>query len=447
MIKFYKYFYSAAGCCLLLIAGCATSPEISLRVRQDEIARTFDYKAEHEAIPAIIDKPADFDEYFAYAMRHNNQLRFAFAKWQAALERVPQARSLDDPTLTFEYFVDQMDTRYRIGVSQMIPGFGKLGLREKRAVAEAESAWHNFEAIRFDLYEMLSKAFHEYHYLARVTDVTNENQQLLKQVEQVIDARYRSGAVPFSALINVQIEQQRLTDRLADMHQRRHAQSAALAALLDLSLEEPLPWPDFSPTGSIMLDELVLVSILADLNPELKAAEAMVEAARYGETLAGYASRPDFMLGAGWMVMPGMDGRGDESDIGLMAGITLPLWRGRIRAGRREASALTRAAEEELATLYNRLRSELSMALYKFEDAERRIALYRDTLIPQAQQAFEVARQEYADGRSEFMTMINAQRTLLEFQLQYERAVVDREIALADVSCCVGDFDIKGDNK
>ncbi|HAS82364.1 MAG TPA: hypothetical protein DCS43_06760 [Verrucomicrobia bacterium] len=73
-------------------------------------------------------------------------------------------------------------------------------------------------------------------------------------------------------------------------------------------------------------------------------------------------------------------------------------------------------------------------------DAERRIGLLATSLVPKAEQALEVAREEFSAGKADFMTLIDAQRTLLEFRLMRERATADREIAMGDIGCCVGKY-------
>ncbi|MBU4211732.1 MAG: TolC family protein, partial [Verrucomicrobia bacterium] len=177
-------------------------------------------------------------------------------------------------------------------------------------------------------------------------------------------------------------------------------------------------------------------------NPELKAADSMIAAATRREVLAHRSFLPDFMLGASWMVMPGMNGKGDESDVGIMAGITVPVWWGKYRAEIREARALRRATVNNRDDRHNMLKAELSMAIFKFRDAERRTALFTTSLIPKAVQALGVAKQEFSAGKADFMTLIDAQRTLLEFRLMAERAAADREIALGEIVRSIGKYDV-----
>jgi cobalt-zinc-cadmium efflux system outer membrane protein len=433
------------GGCLLLI-GCASTPEKKLRSRYRETNISGYETTSEPAVHAPFNTESNFEAYMQYAFTNSPKLKAAFARWKAALERIPQARSLEDPELSFEYFIQQMDTRYQVSLTQKFPSFGKLGLREKSVTAEAEAAMHLFEAERVDLYDRVSKAFFEYYYLSRTTAVAAENLQLLADLETVVNSRYTSGLTPFSDLIKVQVEKESMANELAAMQDERSAQSSRLAGLLNLRQQHILPWPSVTLSESSILDEPVLASMLETLNPELKAADAMVSAGIYRQKLAHRSYLPDFILGASGMVMPGERSMNDETDVAFMAGISLPIWHGKYRAEIREAEAETRAAVSEKADLSNMLRAELSMAVFKTRDAERRMALFNTSLIPKAEQSLAVAKQEFSSGKADFMTLIDAQRTRLEFQRMAERAVVDRELALADIGCCIGKFDISSLN-
>lgn len=103
---------------------------------------------------------------------------------------------------------------------------------------------------------------------------------------------------------------------------------------------------------------------------------------------------------------------------------------------------MIRAASNERDEMQNNLKAELGMAIFKFRDAERRIGLFATSLVPKATQALEVAKQEFSTGKADFMTLIDAQRTHLEFRLMLERATADREIALGEIGCCIGRYDV-----
>ena len=83
--------------------------------------------------------------------------------------------------------------------------------------------------------------------------------------------------------------------------------------------------------------------------------------------------------------------------------------------------------------------ADLKLVLYNFHDAERKIDLYRDTLIPKADQALNVTQQAFETGKASFLDLIDAQRTLLEFRLAYERALTNRAQRLAEIEMITGE--------
>lgn len=94
---------------------------------------------------------ATFDDYLRHAVRHNPGLEAAFYRWRAALERVPQVKTLPDPRVSFGIMIDQVggSAEYmgeRYSISQMFPWFGKLKLSGNVALEEAhgDDGWWRF---------------------------------------------------------------------------------------------------------------------------------------------------------------------------------------------------------------------------------------------------------------------------------------------------------------
>ena len=69
---------------------------------------------------------------------------------------------------------------------------------------------------------------------------------------------------------------------------------------------------------------------------------------------------------------------------------------------------------------------------------ERRDRLFRDTLVPKAEQGFQAAQRQYITGRGTFLQVIDAQRTLLDLRLSWARARADRGQAWARIEQTVG---------
>ena len=121
-----------------------------------------------------------------------------------------------------------------------------------------------------------------------------------------------------------------------------------------------------------------------------------------------------------------------------MVSFNVPLWYGKYRAGEKEARLRYLATLRQRSERENNLIADLKMVLYTFRDAERKINLYRDTLVPKAEQQQSVIQQAFAAGRTDFLDVIDAERTLLEFKLSFERALANRAQHLAKIEKLIG---------
>ena len=122
-----------------------------------------------------------------------------------------------------------------------------------------------------------------------------------------------------------------------------------------------------------------------------------------------------------------------------MFSINLPIWRKKYHSAVREAQTLEKSSAEALAARENNLIAELERALYNFRDSERKIELFKNTLIPKAKQSLNVSTQAFEAGKADFLNLVDAQRTLLEFELLYEQALSNRASHYAYIEMLIGD--------
>ncbi|MFW2390426.1 MAG: TolC family protein, partial [Polyangiales bacterium] len=82
--------------------------------------------------------------------------------------------------------------------------------------------------------------------------------------------------------------------------------------------------------------------------------------------------------------------------------------------------------------------ADLEAALSAVRGAQRRIDLYRDTLIPQAETTFQSVLGGYQSGRSTVASALLAQRDLLELQLELAKSRARHARAWAVLEAVVG---------
>ena len=388
----------------------------------------------------------DLDYYIRLALKSNAALKASYNLYQAEVEKAPQARSLPNPKVSYAYFIENVETRvgpqeHKVGVSQSFPWFGTLGLQGKAAEDSAKAAYYEFENGRLNVVYKVSQAYFEYYFLGQSIRIIKENVDLLKNIERVARSRYRTGIGTYADVIRSQVELEKLLDQLKTTEDLQEPLLARFNAVLNRSPNELIPWPTSIPNAIKSLDKDTLLASIVDSNPQLKALDRRIEQAKKQKSLAAKDGLPGFKVGfdyifTGDSVAP-MSDSGKDPMIAT-ATIDLPIWRGKYSAQRREAQSRLLAAQHSKQERLNQLFSELKATIFYYSDALRKIELYRDKLIPKANQSFQATKTSYEAGKSSFIDLIDAERMLLEFQLAYEQSLSRFNQEQAKIEMLVG---------
>lgn len=381
------------------------------------------------------------------AAESNNELKAAFHKWQSAVQRAVGADTLPDPRFNFGYYTTPLETRggpaqYKYGLSQTLPFFGKLGLKEQMALRDADALKLRFDDLKLTTYRKVKDAYYEYAYLGRAIDITRENMELLKYLEKIATARYTTGSARHADIIRPQVELGKLEDRLHSLEQLRFPLQARLNALLDRGMETRIPVPESIPVMSISESDEELMRELVQSSPKLHYWDTVVQREQAGRDLAERNYYPDFTFGletteVGDARNPGVIGDGENPVMASMS-FNIPLWLGAREAAVAERQENIQSAKLSRAGLERNLSSDLKLALYKYHDAGRKVRLYRDTLVPKAEQSLGVTMEAFMTGTGSSLDLISAEQTLLELQLAFYRSLTDQAQRLAEIETLVG---------
>jgi len=203
-----------------------------------------------------------------------------------------------------------------------------------------------------------------------------------------------------------------------------------------------LPWPKELPEADSSFSDEQAFKSLAENNPDLRRLGHLIEKEETGIELARKEYYPNITLGVDYVATgeannPMLPDSGKDP-VMAMVSINLPIWHGKYRAAEKEAYLKKSATEKQLQDADNNLKAQLELALFHLRDAERKIDLYGNALVPKATQSLNVTRQGFEAGETGFIAMIDAERLLLEFQLAHRRAQADRGKRLAEVEMLTG---------
>jgi len=417
-----------------LLAGCVgVQTEGEKRARQDQatVQRVYRPSGERPVLPRL-GTNAPLHDFLLFAMLNQPQVEAAYYDWAASVQRITVERSLPDPRLTFSADIADTVMSLMPGLMMDFPGPGKLRWTANVATAESEARYFVFENAILQTAFALKKSYYQLQFLNAKVSVNRDTLQLVEQIERLARTQNEVGKVTLQDVLRAQIEQERITTEISNLEDSRNPLLAQFKAALGMKAEDaapPVP-QKFESTPLDLTSDRLFATALAR-NPRLKAMEAEVRRADASIRLAYKARVPDFSVGVE------ADAKASPVFVTPQLGVTLPIWRDKIAAQIAEAQAGKRASEARLSAEQIALAVEFAEKSFMFREATRNLELLADRLLPKARQSLEVAQSGYVSGKVDFLNLLDAQRTLLGFQLSEVEARVQRELALAELSLLI----------
>ncbi|HYT62153.1 MAG TPA: TolC family protein [Haliangiales bacterium] len=418
----------------LALTGCKGIPARNERAaRQDlkTVGDTFRPQNQRPALPTL-QTNSSLSNFLHFAVLNQPQVEAAYFDWAASVERITVERSLPDPRLSFESDIADIVMTVMPGLMQDFPGPGKLKAAAVVASAEGKAKYFVFETSVLQTAFALKQAYYQLWFLNEKIRINRQTLELLADLEKIARAQNEVGKVTLQDVYRAQIEQDQLTTEIVNLEDSRHPLTAQFKGALGLTRDQSdPPQPARFETTPLDLNGEDLLKTAFARNPRLKAMEAEVRLAEASIALARKSRVPDFSLG----LMA--DAKTAPTIFRPLAGMTLPIWRDKIAAQIAAAQAGKRAAEARLTSEQITLTVDFAMKSYDYREITRNLALLQDKLVPKARQSLEIARAGYLAGQIDFFNLIDAERTLLNFQLEEVEARTRREIILADLSLSI----------
>ncbi len=424
------YVFAAS---VLVLAGCRGIPTSGEKqARHDLGAITGQYRPTN-SIPALPELTPDsgLSNFLAYALLNSPTVEAAFYDWSASVENITVTRSLPDPQLTFQSYIQDTLTSLMPGFMQQFPGPGKLKARARVAAAESESKYFAFESAMLQAAFNLKKAYYKLGLLDEQLHVNRETLGLLDNLERSVRAQNETGQAKLPDVLRVQSDRASVHTDLANLEDSRRSLLDNFKAALGLAPQQPDPPTPAHFEISVEnpdADELLRVAFAR--NPQLKTMEADVRAAEASIAVAYKERVPDFNAGLSAEVYR-------PPFYWPQVGMTLPLWRDKLAAEIAQAKANEMAAKSRLKAGQIDLAVSFAEKSFAYRETSRNLALIEDELVPNANQSLETIRAGYRANSMDFSSMTDAERMLLNLQLAAAEARTEHEIALAELSIMV----------
>ncbi|NCT19505.1 MAG: TolC family protein, partial [Flavobacteriia bacterium] len=356
------------------------------------------------------------DTYLQTAAKNNPKLKSAYSQFEAAMQQAPQVSSLPDPTLTMSAFGRMIETRLgaqeaRFSLSQMFPWFGTLKAKEDASILMAEAKFQNYLDLRNQLFFEIKSVYAELYAIEETIQLKKENLSILDSYHELSLSRFKSGNAPMVNVIKVDIKRE--------------------AAITEIELLEkirkPLETIQIQDTLVFKNDQILVNSKGSFENhPSITGLEKQKEAYEMQQIVAQKEGLPMLGLGVDYSIIskrtdanPEMNG---QDAIMPMLTVTLPIFRKKYRAAKKEAEFMASSMEQEQEAQKNELQSAFEMTLYDLKKAEQLIALYEKQLVSSGQ-ASKLLISGFSNSIIDFEEVLQMNQDILMLQTQKVEAI------------------------
>jgi outer membrane protein TolC len=424
---------------LSVISGTSKVPEVFSSASAITTNSTTDSTTNSTTLTALISE----------ALENNPEIQAALRERDAAGHRIAPAEALDDPVLeagiinaplASSPFNREDMTMKMIGLSQRLPFPGKRGLRKDVAAKDAESIGYGYRETVNRVVRDIKIAYFDLGLTLERTRIVEKNKLILEDLRHIAERHYGVGLGSQADALKAQTQVSRIIDELLRLARERPAIEAELIRALgrNTNISLPVTEPLQLQEETLSLEQLRERAL--EQRPQLLALRSIVSREEQALDLARKNYYPDFDVRLAYGQRDNMlDGARRPDMVTLTVAVNLPAWR-ESKLAPRVAEALAR--RDQALGLYEAQRNDIAASLrQRIAQAEQSLKsarLYQTTILPQARLTVESALAAYRVNRVDFMTLLDSQMTVFNYEISLATAMAGYNKALAEIDLLVG---------
>ena len=360
------------------------------------------------------------------------------AKTQSMMEKSVAAGQLMDPKLqigilnlptdSFDFDQEPM-TQLKLSYIQQFPSGDSREIKRDKAVSQSRQFQHRVEERKRQLLTQVRLSYLETLYWEQTRETVTQNRRLVSQLSDFVQSLFSVGRANQFEFITVQQRLSKLDDRLTQIEQNISGERYKLSewvgeksSRLPLSAGVPL----VGQNAWINLDAEQIDESIAQ-HPMIQDFNNQIDVSRKDLELIRESEKPGWALNVSYAYRDDAQDGTDRADF-FSATVTLdlPLFAENRQRKQQQAQQFEiQSTQLQRDALLRKLRSDVLRLKTNLELLERRDALYRETLIPQAEQRSQAALQTYQSGNGSFADVMQAYMEALNTQLEQKRIQID----------------------
>lgn len=296
---------------------------------------------------------------------------------------------------------------WSVAIEQRFPFSSQRAYRRDAATADVNKASAETERTTLNIvYETIS-AFYMVNEKRRMEALNNAQLQLASQLAGAANSRYATGNGNQVDVLRVEMETGRLSAESKALQSQILAAQTMLNTNMSRAADAVVPTLILPALDQPIPDAEKAIARAIENRPELKIGSAEVERANADIKVMNSMYSPMGMVRVGYASTMA-EGRGAM----LMVGVSVPLWREKLRSGVAEAQAMSRMAHADLDAMRRMVKGEVIAARQELMAAQTRYTSLRDDVVPRAERLIAPTLATYSSGQGSLLPVIEAMQTL-----------------------------------
>jgi outer membrane protein TolC len=388
------------------------------------------------------------NQFINKALAENPELHEAGRQIEVLKQIPPQVSAFDDPVLQFDLlnlptdtfaFNQEPMTQKRVTLSQKLPFPGKLSLRSNMAERDVDISQFTYDDLQLAITRQVKQSYFELCYVLAAIEISNQNKSLLEQFITITETKYSVGKGIQQDVIKAQVELSKLLNDLIDLNKRKETEEARLNTLMNLPPDAPLSIAHGIKKTIFDYEMKDLFKIAEERRPVFKKLRSLQEKYRASRNLAEKEYYPDFRVGLSYGQRENNPLQDRADFASAFVSINIPIWY-KSKQERKVAEESYRV--DVVGDAYHKARNQTFLRIKELLDKEKKgaetLKLIQKGILPQARQSLESALAGYSVDKVDFLTLLNNQVTLFDWELKYHRELTDYEKNLAELEQVAG---------
>ena len=312
---------------------------------------------------------SNLDTYLELAVQNSPGMRARYAEFDAAMQKVPQMGTLEDPNLRVSAFGQMVETRtgaqmLNLSLEQMFPWFGTLKEQRNAAALNAEVAFESYKIERNELRLKVKELYYPLYELDESIRLNEANLEILKTLKALAISKFQNGNGKLSDALRVDIMINEIHTDINILKEKRKSLVIAFNKSLnrDVLAEVLVDEPTELTTPLTHRDSLTN-------NPQLEALRKKVSASKAAERVAVKQGMPRLGVGVQYIVTqkrPEMTFADNGQDAYMaMFSVSLPIYRKKYKAAVKESQLMQTSFTEMQTEVQNNLTAQYEMASFE----------------------------------------------------------------------------------